>query len=239
MGAGPCIRAEEQTPGNRGPSPRPIHLPMARRQPGTNCAIQRESVHGPSVAGHRAMRAGLPIDRLIAQPIPCNRRVRVLDQLPMQLEMRCSEGWDLPRRGRVDQRLGEARELGPLRPLRRAWLRTPRCRQATSPRRVEGWRLGPRSWFPPPPHQSKRPLLWRVGTHINGCGACPVFTARCGPHYADPPKGPYLGVLQPCRCLHEPPQGLSAGATVRRAGIAPAGNTRLPRRLQQPLRAAT
>lgn len=45
MGEGPCIQVEEQTPGDRGQSPRSVLLSDTRREPGTNYAIQRESVH--------------------------------------------------------------------------------------------------------------------------------------------------------------------------------------------------
>ena len=67
------------------------------------------------------------------------------------------------------------------------------------------------------------PRYGRVGFRIARFEACSAFTRVAARMVARPPRRPVPSeCFRPCRCLHNPLRLLPAGATVSRAGFAPA-----------------
>ena len=77
----------------------------------------------------------------------------------------------------------------------------------------------PGRWLPSPKQR-------RVGLRIMLFEACSAFTRVAACVLAEPPKRrPFTSeCFSPCRYLHDPLRRLPAGATVSRAGFAPAGS---------------
>ena len=84
------------------------------------------------------------------------------------------------------------------------------------------------------------PLLWRVGTHIEGFGACSVFTARCGPRGSlAPRRGLFSECFSSCRYLVSRSECFRLERQLTGRVSHPGGMYALARRTQQWRRAAT